>query len=144
MLSNSNNKMKGLIKTYNMKQSIAEPTKFTENSSSLVMLRNNNDILTSGVSDTVIPDQIRYHCTTVVLLKFLRPHCKTFKKKRWNYKLTDYTKYRSLLTDSNLEETRNIFKKIFGGSKILTILTQLNDEIPLYPLSLQAGKGCSI
>ena len=35
-------------------------------------------------------------------------------------------------------------KKIFGGSQILTILTQLNDEIPLYPLSLHAGKGCSI
>ena len=35
-------------------------------------------------------------------------------------------------------------KKIFGGSQILTILTQLNDEIPLYPLSLHAGKGCFI
>ena len=42
------------------------------------------------------------------------------------------------------EETRNIFKKIFGGSQILTILTQLNDEFPLYPLYLHAGKGCSI
>ena len=31
-------------------------------------------------------------------------------------------------------------KKIFGGSQILTILTQLSDEIPLYPLSLHAGK----
>ena len=35
-------------------------------------------------------------------------------------------------------------KKIFGGSQILTILTQPNDEIPLYPLSLHAEKGCSI
>ena len=35
-------------------------------------------------------------------------------------------------------------KKIFGGSQILTILTQLNDEIPLYPLYLHAGKVCSI
>ena len=36
------------------------------------------------------------------------------------------------------------FKKIFGGSQILTILTQLSDEIPLYSLSLHAGKGCSV
>ena len=36
----------------------------------------------------------------------------------------------------DVELTRNIFKKIFGGSQILTILTQLNDEIPLYPLFL--------
>ena len=35
-------------------------------------------------------------------------------------------------------------KKIFGGSQILTILTQLSDEIPLNSLSLHAGKGCSV
>ena len=35
-------------------------------------------------------------------------------------------------------------KKIFGGSQILTILTQLSHEIPLYSLSLHAGKGCSV
>ena len=35
-------------------------------------------------------------------------------------------------------------KKIFGGSQILTILTQPSDEIPLYSLSLHAGKGCSV
>ena len=35
-------------------------------------------------------------------------------------------------------------KKIFGGSQILTILTQLSDEIPLYSLSFHAGKGCSV
>ena len=35
-------------------------------------------------------------------------------------------------------------KKIFGSSQILTILTQLSDEIPLYSLSLHAGKGCSV
>ena len=35
-------------------------------------------------------------------------------------------------------------KKIFGGSQILRILTQLSDEIPLYSLSLHAGKGCSV
>ena len=110
MLSDNYNKMKELIKTYNMKQLIAEPTYFTENSSSLIdliIIRNNNNILTSGVADTFIPDQIRHHCPTVVLLKFLRPHCKTFKRKIWNYKLADYTKYRSLLTDSNLEEKMN-------------------------------------
>ena len=37
-----------------------------------------------------------------------------------------------------VHETRNILKKIFGGSQILTILTQLSDEIPLYSLSLHA------
>ena len=74
ILSDNYNKMKELIKTYNMKQLIAEQTYFTENSFSLIDLitiRNNNNILTSGVADTFIPDQIRHHCPTVALLKFL-------------------------------------------------------------------------
>ena len=100
MLSDNYNKMKELIKTYDMKQLIAEPTYFLID---LIIIRNNNNILTSGVADTFIQDQIRHHCPTVVLLKFLRPHCKTFKRKIWNYKLADYTKYRSLVTDSNLD-----------------------------------------
>ena len=45
---------------------------------------------------------------------------------------------------SIFEKQEISLKKIFGGSQILTILTQLNDKIPLYPLSLHAGKGCSI
>ena len=43
-----------------------------------------------------------------------------------------------------LEKQEISLKKIFGGSQILTILTQLSDEIPLYSLSLHAGKGCSV
>ena len=36
--------------------------------------------------------------------------------------------------ESMYEEQEISLKKIFGGSQILTILTQPNDEIPLYPL----------
>ena len=44
---------------------------------------------------------------------------------------------------NNIEQEISL-KKIFGGSQILTILTQLSDEIPLYSLSFHAGKGCSV
>ena len=46
--------------------------------------------------------------------------------------------------DIGYSEQEISLKKIFGGSQILTILTQLSDEIPLYSLSLHAGKGCSV
>ena len=137
--------MKELIKTYNMKRLMAEPTYFTENSFSLIdliIIRNNNNILTSGVADTFIPDQIRHHCPTVVLLKFLRPHCKTFKRKIWNYKMADYTKYRSLLTDSNLEEKINSTTNLDQNAKYITdTLTDIVEQaIPSKNITIKDQK----
>ena len=52
---------------------------------------------------------------------------------------------KNLYTDTLNNSKQEIsLKKILGGSQILTILTQLSDEIPLYSLSLHAGKGCSV
>ena len=51
---NNNNKMIDLLLEYNLKQLITEPTHFTENSSSLndlILVRNNINVLTSGVAD---------------------------------------------------------------------------------------------
>ena len=82
MHSNNNNKMKDLIQNYNLKQLIQEDTHFTENSSSLldlILVRNSSNILTSGVVDSFIPDQIRFHCPILVILKFLHPSTKAFK-----------------------------------------------------------------
>ena len=107
--------MTDLIQEYNLTQLISEPTHFTENSSSLIdliLVRNNAHVLTSGVTDTFFPDQIRYHCPTVVLLKFLRHAIKTYSRRIWNYKLADFDKFRDLLTDYNLtakvEETTDL------------------------------------
>lgn len=79
---NSSNKMTEIIQEFSLKQLITESTHFTENSSSLtdlILVRNNTNVLTSGVADCFIPDQIRYHCPVIVLLKFLRPRSKHLK-----------------------------------------------------------------
>ncbi|MEW8545280.1 MAG: reverse transcriptase family protein, partial [Candidatus Thiodiazotropha sp.] len=106
MLSNENNKMIDLMNQYSLKLIIKEATHFTENSSSLIdliLVRNNANVLTSGVGDPFIPDQIRYHCPILVLLKFLRPPNKTFKRKIWNYPQADFNKYRNLLSQLDFE-----------------------------------------
>ena len=75
MYNDNNNKMKGLIQEYNLKQLVNEPTHFTEHSSSLIDLilaRSNTNVLMSEVADTFIPNQIRYHCPIILLLKFFR------------------------------------------------------------------------
>ena len=114
MRTNGNNKIKDLIQNYNLEQLINEDTHFTENSSSLIdliLVRNSSNILMSGVADSFIPDQIRFHCPILVLLKFLRPSTKSFKRKIRNYERADFTQFRENLISFNLEEklvTENI------------------------------------
>ena len=79
MLSNDSNKINDLLQLYNLKQLITEETHFTEISASLIdliMARNTNNIVYSGVADPFIPDQVRYHCPVILLLKFARPSLK--------------------------------------------------------------------
>ena len=114
MRTNGNNKIKDLIQNYNLEQLINEDTHFTENSSSLIdliLVRNSSNILMSGVADSFIPDQIRFHCPIFVLLKFLRPSTKSFMRKIRNYERADFTQFRKNLISFNLEEklvTENI------------------------------------
>ena len=115
MLNGNNNKIKDAMQEYNMEQLINEPTNFTEHSATLIdliLVRNDINILASGVIDTFIPDQIRYHCPFIVLLKFLCPENKTYKRKVWNYKLADFNGYREILSDYNLEEKLNLSNDI--------------------------------
>ena len=89
MLNVNNNKIKDLMQEYSMKQLITEPTNFTEHLSTLIDLihaRNTSNILRSGIIDTFIPNQMRYHFPTVIM-KFIRPQNKTFKRRVWNYRL---------------------------------------------------------
>ena len=61
-------------------------------------------MLTSGVIDNFLPDQIRYHCPIIVLFKFLRPSVKTYKRQVWLFPQADFTRYRELLSEYNFEE----------------------------------------
>ena len=126
MLSNDNNKLKDLMYQYNLKQIITEPTHFTESSSSLIdlfLIRNDTNILHSEVIDPFIPDQVRYHCPILLLLKFLRPVSKTTQRKIWKYAQADFNLYRSLLFESgienHIESNNNIDQNIDFISKVI-------------------------
>ena len=105
MLSNGSNKMTDLLQQYNLTQLIAEETHFTEQSASLIdliIVRNKNNILTSGVADPFVPNLTRYHCPVFVLLKFIRPKAGTYKRKIWNYQRADFGKFRQILSEQDL------------------------------------------
>ena len=117
MSQNSSNKMTELIQVYmyDLKTLIQEPTHYTENSSSvidLILVRNTSNVLTSCLTDCFLSEQIRYHCPVVLLLKFLRPSVKTFKRPIWNYNLADYDLYRILLSEHHLLENLNLNEDI--------------------------------
>ena len=57
----------------------------------------------SCVVDPLIPEQVRYHCPVMVLLRFTLPRASSFKRKIWYYKLADYNKFRELLSEASLE-----------------------------------------
>ncbi|MEW8186271.1 MAG: reverse transcriptase family protein, partial [Candidatus Thiodiazotropha endolucinida] len=126
LLHNNDNKMTEIIQEFNLKQLITEATHFTEHSSSLidlVMVRNTTNVLTSGVADCFIPDQVRYHCPIIVLLKFLRQSIKTFKRRIWSYPLADFDRFRTVLLDSNLDN------KVESISDIDETVLQLTEAI---------------
>ena len=126
MSHNNNNKVKELMLEYNLIQLISEPTHFTEHFSSLVdliLVRNINNILTSGVTDPFIADYARYHCPVIAVLKFTCPHIPSFQRKIWNYKLADYDKYRAILSESNLLEKIELDGNIDHNVQVLTETT---------------------
>ena len=127
--------MTELMQTYDLKQLIQEQTHYTEHSSSLIDLilaRNISNVLTSGVTDSFLPEQIRYHCPTVLLLKFLRPSVKSFKRKIWNYKLADYNSFRTILSEQNLTEKLNLNDDIDASVQTITeaIISAAERSIP--------------
>ena len=122
-MASDSNKMSDLIRQYNLKQLIKEPTNFTEHSSSiidLILVRNNNNILTSAVIDPFIPDQTRYHCQIIVLLKFLHLKDIAFKRRVWNYKRADFDKFRDLLSQNDLETRLASINNIDESVKYIT------------------------
>ena len=135
MLNDNNDKIKDLMQEFHMKQLINEPTNFTEHSATLldlILVRNEANILTSGVIDTFIPDLVRYHCPVIILLKFLRPVNKNFKRKVWNYKLANFDRYREILTDFNLEEKVNLSTDINDNINCISeaIMSAAEQTIP--------------
>ena len=99
MLVNGNNKMTDVTQLYNLKQLIQEPTHFTENSSSL-----RSSAFKCSVIDNFIPHQTHYHCPSHLLMKFIRPKLKSFKRHIWNYNSADYDEFRH---NTNWEDESN-------------------------------------
>ena len=98
----NNNKIHELMQQYNLKQLIQELTHFTESSESLIdliLVRNVNNVITSGVYDTFLESQVRYHCPVICILKFNKCLPRSYKRRVWNYDKADFNLFRNLLSN---------------------------------------------
>lgn len=111
---NISNKMQNLISSYNLHQLIDEPTHYTENSSSvidLILVSKPENVLYSDVVSPFIPNLVRYHCPTVLYLKYRKPVSKVYKRHIWLYDRGNYNEFRHKLSQINWDHvfsTNNI------------------------------------
>ena len=102
LLNYKSKHLRNTMMNFNLTQLITEPTYFTESSSSLIdvlLISNSNNVLASEVCDPFIPNVIRHHCPIAVLLKFLKPKQKHFRRNIWKYDQGDYVNYRQILSE---------------------------------------------
>ena len=101
-------KIKDLCQEYGLSQLISDPTHFTETSQStidLILTNNCNDILTSGVGEPFLDQNIRYHCPVFCVLDFQKPKIRSFKRHIW---LFDRGNYQALSTELNNTDWDNL------------------------------------
>ena len=71
--NSSRQKVRDICQHFSLEQLITEPTHYTESSSSiidLVFTSNKTNILSSGVGDPFLEQNIRYHCPVFFVLNF--------------------------------------------------------------------------
>ncbi|MEW8546418.1 MAG: endonuclease/exonuclease/phosphatase family protein, partial [Candidatus Thiodiazotropha sp.] len=133
LFSHKSKHLRDVMMNFNLSQMIAEPTHFTESSSSLIdviLVSNSNNVLASEVCDPFIPNVTRYHCPIAVLLKFLKPKQKHFRRRIWKYDQGDYINYRQILSEVNWDDTLSGDVDGIAEKLTSTILTAASNSIP--------------
>ena len=99
----SSRKVTSCCEQFSLTQMINEPTHYTETSSSLidlVLVSNKAHVISSGVGDPFLCQEIRYHCPVFGILNFSKPKRKSFTRHIWRYDQGNYNllkeKYRML------------------------------------------------
>ena len=86
-------KIEAFCSQFSLRQSITEPTHFTEHSSSLIdilLVSNKDHLILSGVGDPFLNQKVRYHCPIYGIFKFSKPKVKTFMRHICIYEQGDY------------------------------------------------------
>ncbi|MES9992730.1 MAG: reverse transcriptase family protein, partial [Candidatus Thiodiazotropha sp.] len=129
----SSRKISDLCQQYNLSQLITEETHFTENSSSLIdliMTSNTNDILSSGVGDPFLDQNIRFHCPVFCVLNFDKHKSNILKRHIWLYDRGDYQSLSDELTNTNWAHLKHNDVNIYANNITEHLLNLSDKHIP--------------
>ena len=98
----SKSKINNICRQFDLTQLITEPTNFAESSSTiidLILVSNLGTVELSGVGESFLLQDIRYHCPTYCVLKFKKHLSKAFSRKIWLYEKGNYDAFRQTVSD---------------------------------------------
>ena len=140
-----NRKVASISNSFSLDQCISDPTHFTENSASIIDLlfvSNKSSIVSCGVGDPFLDQNIRYHCPIFAVLKFQKPTFHAHKRKVWKYDAGDYDQLRSKLSDVDwnvIQDNNDIDSQARSLTNIVTEITLScvpNKDIVIRPAEL--------
>lgn len=104
-------KIDSLCQQYSLHQCITEPTNFTEHSQSIIdiiLVKNKQNILLSGVGEPILQQDIRFHCPIFGVLNFKKPIYKSYTRQIWSYDKGDYNHLKTLARNTDWNSLYNV------------------------------------
>ena len=126
-------KIESLCSQFSFYQSIDQPTHFTENSSSLIdiiLVRNKDNLLLSGVADPFLSQDLRYHCPIYGIFRFSKPKIKSFSRHVWYYDRGNFNLLREKATVIDWQSFQDNDINVFANNINSAIVSLAAECIP--------------
>ena len=126
-------KIESFCSQFSFYQSIDQRTHFTENSSSLidiVLVRNKDSLLLSGVGDPFLSQDLRYHCPIYGIFRFSKPKIKSFSRHLWYYDRGNFNLLREKATVIDWQSLHDNDINVFANDINTAIISLVAECIP--------------
>ena len=138
----SSRKITSCCEQFSLTQMINEPTHYTETSSSLidlVLVSNKAHVISSGVGDPFLCQEIRYHCPVFGILNFSKPKRKSFTRHIWRYDQGNYNLLREKISNADWLALQNDDINAYAKSLIEQLLDLAGTCIPNKVVTIRPG-----
>ena len=122
-----------LCRQFSLQQVIEESTHFTEHSFSLIdlfFISNRSNLVSCGVGDPYLNQNIRYHCPIFCVLNYNKPKYKAFERKIWKYENGDYNLLREKANEIDWLEFEQSTVDVFFSDICDKLLNISEESIP--------------
>ena len=129
-----------MLSIFFLSESIDLPTHLTENSSSLIdiiLVRNKDNLLCSGVDDPFLSKDLRYHCPIYGIFRFSIPKIKSFSRYVWYYDRGNFKLLREKATVIDWQSLQDNDVNVFANNINTAIFSLAAKCIPNRYIKIQ-------